>query len=81
MFLLVRVAFLPSKLSNIEVRFGIMGENVTFCSCALPEKPAILILSLLLQTHTRLLYSLRLTRFLLYSRSSTKNVWNAKNAI
>ena len=46
-----------------------------------PKEPAILISTLLLQTHARLFCSLALTRFLLSRESSTTNVWNAKNAI
>ena len=43
--------------------------------------PAILISTLLLQTHAPQLYSLVLTRFCWNLESSTLNAWNAKNAI
>ena len=45
--------------------------------CRRPGEPAILISTLLLQTHARQFCSLALT----FRESSTKNVWNSKNAI
>ena len=49
--------------------------------CGRQKEPAILISTLLLQTHTPQLYSLVLTRFCWNLESSTTNTWNAKNAI
>ena len=45
------------------------------------KEPAILISTLLLQTHAPQLYSLVLTQFCWNLESSTTNAWNAKNAI
>ena len=49
--------------------------------CGRQKGPAILISTLLLQTHAPQLYSLVLTRFCWNLESSTTNAWNAKNAI
>ena len=50
-------------------------------NCGRQKEPAILISTLLLQTHAPQLYSLVLTRFCSNLESSTTNAWNAKNAI
>ena len=49
--------------------------------CGRQKEPAILISTLLLQTHAPQLYSLALIRFCRNLESSTTNAWNAKNAI
>ena len=49
--------------------------------CGRQEELAILISTLLLQTHARQLYSLALTRFYSIRESSTTNAWNVWNVI
>jgi len=61
--------FLKKKLYWVNKYTIIAGD---------PEEPTTLISTLLLQTHAWRLYSLALTRFLW---TSTKNVWNANNAM
>ena len=50
-------------------------------NCGRQKEPAILISTLLLQTHAPQLHSLVQTRFCWNLESSTTNAWNAKNAI
>ena len=59
--------------------FKSLSKNMT--CCGRQKEPAILISTLLLQTHAQQLYSLVLTRFCWNLESSTTNAWNAKNAI
>ena len=64
-----------------DTAITLSNEKVAFHDCGRQKEPAILISTLLLQTHAPQLYSLALTRFCWNLESSTTNAWNAKNAI
>ena len=66
---------------NGERMRDFLGLFVFYCSCGRQKEPAILISTLLLQTHALQLYSLALTRFCWNLESSTTNAWNAKNTV
>ena len=73
---MICATLLPIK----KIKFGISNQIISFC-CGQQKKPAIVISTLLLQTHAPPLYHLVLTWFCWNLESSTTNAWNAKNAI
>ena len=71
----LKKGFLECEKNGFKKHFpGTFSERIFSCF-------AILISTLLLQTHAPHLYSLALTRFCWNLESSTTNAWNAKNAI
>ena len=63
------------------VNGSIICNRLHLSNCGRQKEPAILISTLLLQTHAPQLYSLVSTRFCWNLESFTTNAWNAKNAI
>ena len=70
--------YFVSKNDLLKVQITFLFD-IKFCGWQ--KEPAILISTLLLQTHAPQLFSLVLTRFCWNLEPSTTNAWNAKNAI